>query len=65
MVKAVKTNLSNTAKTSHLPIFLNKLKTIKVLPAELARFLRDTVQAKSRHLYGCLLNPVPRNFLVL
>ena len=65
MVKAVKTNLSNTAKTSHLPIFLNKLKTIRVMPAELARFLRDTVQAKSCQLYGCLLNPVPRNFLVL
>ena len=35
------------------------------MPAELPQFLRDTVQAKPCQLYGCLLNPLPINFLVL
>ena len=64
-LKAVKINSSNQAKTSHLLVFRNKLKAIRVMPVEVPRFLRDTIQAKPCHLYGCLLNSVLRNFHVL
>ena len=54
-LKAVKTNSSNKAKTSHLLVLWNKLKEIRVMPAELSQFLRDTVQAKPCQLYRCCL----------